>query len=75
MGLANQVTIWHVKSPELINILRELEHHDLYSGRDFEFSYHQAVYDDDSFNAVVRPHTVFTFHNEADATWFSLKWA
>jgi hypothetical protein len=74
MGLANQVTLWHVKSPELINVLRELEHHGLYSGRDFEFAYYQAKYDDDSFNAVVRPHTVFTFNNEADATWFSLKW-
>ena len=74
MVLTNQAILWHVKSPELINILRELEQHGLYSGRDFEFEYHQAKYDNDGFEAVHRPYTVFTFNNEADATWFSLKW-
>jgi hypothetical protein len=74
MGIKNQVTLWHLKSPELIYVLRELEDHGLYSGRDFEFSYHQATYDNNSFEAVIRPHTIFTFTKEADATWFNLKW-
>lgn len=74
MGLENQAIIWHVKSPELLRIIQELKDHELYPGKDFQFAYHHATYDNDGHEAVQPSYTVFTFNNEADATWFNLKW-
>jgi len=46
----------------------------LVQGVDFDFSYQNAKYNTDGWEAVDPQQTVFTFYTEEHATWFALKW-
>jgi hypothetical protein len=44
---------------------------------DFDFACHKPVYDDFSgsnWGPVVQRHTVFTFYNDTNASYFMLRW-
>lgn len=59
---------------EVMDIVRELREQGLIQGRDFDFAYHQARYDINSYDAVENRHAVFTFYTERYATLFTLKY-
>ena len=58
-----------------MTIVRELRRMGCVQGKDFDFAFNQAKYDNDGFEAVTPRQTVFTFYTEKWATLFSLKWA
>lgn len=43
-------------------------------GKDFDFAYHNASYNNDGHEAVTPRHTVFTFYDDKWATFFILRW-
>ena len=60
---------------EIMEIVRELREQGLIQGKDFDFAYHQARYDVNSYDAVENRKTIFTFHTEKYATLFTLKYS
>lgn len=69
-----KLKVLHKKPDEIMSIVRELRSQGYWQGKDFDFSYHQAQYDNDGWNAVEPRHTMFTFYNEKLSTYFALKW-
>ena len=59
---------------EVMEIVHELRAQGLLQGRDFDFAYHQARYDNNSYDAVENRHAIFTFYTERYATLFTLKY-
>jgi hypothetical protein len=55
---------------EIMEIVRELREQGLIQGKDFDFAYHQARYDVNSYDAVENRKTIFTFHTEKYATFY-----
>ncbi len=44
-------------------------------GKDFDFAYHKTNYDNFSgSNWELEKHTVFTFYNDSNASYFMLRW-
>lgn len=63
------------KSPqEVMDLVRELRDQGLVQGHDFDFAYHQARYDNNSYDAVENKHAIFTFYTEKYATLFTIKY-
>jgi len=58
----------------LLDILQELREMGWVTGVDFDFAYHKPVYDNFSYDPVVRRHAMFTFYNESNASYFMLRW-
>lgn len=59
---------------DIMQIVYAMRAEGMVQGKDFDFAYHRAQWDNFSHEAVVNEHTVFTFYNEQLASWFSLKW-
>ena len=68
------VIIKHLSPNATIDIIRDIREQGLVQGKDFDFSYHQSTWDNTTYEAVTPEHTVFKFHNDKWATWFSLKY-
>ena len=47
-----------------MDIVRELRSSGMVQGKDFDFAFNQASYDNDSWEAVTPRHTVFYFYTE-----------
>lgn len=62
-------------SDRVMDIVRELRARGMVQGRDFDFSYHQAKYDNDGWSAVENKHAKFKFYDEKYATLFALIYA
>jgi hypothetical protein len=73
--LAIEVAIFHRKADDIMNIVRSLRDQGLVQGVDFDFAFHNAIYNNDSWEAVSPRQTVFTFYTEKYATLFALKWS
>lgn len=73
--MAIKVIILDKGPAEVMDIVRELRSQGLVQGKDFDFAYHQARYDINSYDAVENRKTVFTFHTEKYATLFTLKYS
>jgi len=43
-------------------------------GVDFDYAYYQEKYDNFSHDPIVKRHARFTFYNDANASYFALKW-
>ena len=46
-------------------------------GKDFDFAYHKPIYDNFSgsnWEPELEKHTVFTFYNDINASYFMLRW-
>lgn len=59
---------------QVMDIVRELRAQGLVQGKDFDFAYHQARYDENSYDAVENKHAIFKFYTEKYATLFTLKY-
>jgi hypothetical protein len=69
-----KVVLPNVKADEGIDIVRELRAKGLVQGRDFDFKYQPATYDDSGFD-LLTPHTIeFSFADSKWATFFRLKY-
>lgn len=67
--------IVHEQSPDqVMNIVRKLREQGLVQGRDFDFKYEPAQYDNDGWSQVTPKQTVFTFYAEKYSTMFILKY-
>jgi hypothetical protein len=69
------VKIADVGPDDTMNIVRELRAQGLKQGLDFDFSYHQAQYDTDGWEAIQTRHAIFKFHTEKYATLFAIKYS
>ena len=43
-------------------------------GKDFDFAYHKEMWDDFRSEPIREQHTVFTFYNDSNASYFVLRW-
>jgi hypothetical protein len=69
-----QVRIENKGPNEIMEIVRSLRTSGLVQGVDFDFAYNQAKWDNFSYEAVVKQHTLFTFYVDKHATMFILKY-
>ena len=70
-----QVTINHAGSNEIMNILNEMRTAGMIQGKDFDFAFYAATYNNDVQGIVKHPrHTIFTFYDDKWATFFMLRW-
>ena len=68
------VKLWDKNANDVMQIVREMREQGLVQGKDFDFAYNKPTFDNSSYEAVERRHTVFTFYDSKWATWFLLKW-
>jgi hypothetical protein len=57
-----------------LEIVSELKKLGWMIGKDFDFAYFKPTFDNFSYEAVNRKHTVFTFYNDSNASYFMLRW-
>jgi hypothetical protein len=71
-----QVTLY-IDVNKTLEIVGELKQHGWMINKDFDFAYHKPIYDDfGGFNweAETEKHSVFTFYNDSNASYFMLRW-
>jgi hypothetical protein len=73
--MTQTVTVNDLTPVDTMEIVRELRQAGLVQGKDFDFYYHQAKWDNTSYEAVTNRHTDFTFYTEKYATLFALKYS
>jgi hypothetical protein len=69
------VILEHKSPTDVMTLVYELRARGLQQGVDFDFSYHQASYNNDGYDAVTPRHAKFIFYNEKEATMFLLRQA
>ena len=69
-----EVTILDRDPSYIMDLVRELRTLGYNQGKDFDFAYRPARWDNFSGDAVYNRSTVFSFYNEEVASWFSLKY-
>lgn len=67
------VTIEHVNAVQALELRDQLLDAGLVQHVDFEWAYHQAVYDHDNFSSGVPRQVIFQFQNPTLATFWQLK--
>lgn len=70
-----EVKVIDADANRTMEIVRELRAQGLIQGIDFEFSYHQAKFDNFSYEAVENRHARFRFTDAKYATLFALRYA
>ena len=70
-----EVRLLHLKAGDVIDIVREVREFGLVQGRDFDFTFVPATFNNDGHEAVSPRYAVFKFHVEKWASWFILKYA
>ena len=60
---------------EVMDIVRELRQQGLVQGKDFDFAFHQAKYNNDGWEEIEPKFTMFMFYTEKYATMFAIKWS
>jgi hypothetical protein len=68
------VKILHVNAVRALELRDQLQDSGLIQNQDFEWEYHQAEYNNMSFEAVEPRHMIVRFRNAALATFWQLKW-
>jgi hypothetical protein len=71
-----QVTLF-MDANATINLVGELKQMGWKLGIDFDFAYHKPIYDNFSgsnWEPELEKHTVFTFYNDSNASYFMLRW-
>ena len=69
------VKIYEDSPNRVIDIVQALRAQGYVQGKDFDFSYRPAVYNNDGYEQVSPKHTEFKFYTEKLATLFALKYA
>ncbi len=70
-----EIKVIDIDPNRTLDIVRELRSQGMVQGTDFDFSYHQAKYDNDGWNAVENRHAMFKFYDDKYATLFALRYA
>jgi FAD synthase len=60
---------------ETLQLVRELKDQGLVVGKDFDFAYHQAKWDNFSYEAVNNKHVKFTFYDQELGMIYLLRWS
>ena len=71
-----QVTL-HIDVSKTLEIVSELKQNGWVINNDFDFAYHKSHYNDFSgsnWEPELEKHTVFTFYNDINASYFMLRW-
>ena len=71
-----QVTLY-INIDRTLEIVHELKRHGWFMGKDFDFACHKPTYDNFSgskWEPELERHTVFTFYNDINASYFMLRW-
>lgn len=68
------IEILHTSVATALGLKDQLAAEGLILDQDFEWAYHQAVYDNFSARAVVPRRTIFRFRDPMLATYYQLKW-
>jgi hypothetical protein len=55
-----------------LEIVHELKRHGWFMGKDFDFAYHQGAWDE--MIGEIPKQSVFTFYNDSNASYFTLRW-
>jgi hypothetical protein len=74
LAMSTQIKILHVNAVRVLELRDELLDAGLVQDRDFTWSYHQAEYDNFSYDAVTPRHACFNFEDASLATFYQLKW-
>jgi hypothetical protein len=69
------VKILNVNAVRALELRDQLQDSGLIQDQDFEWEYHQASYDNMSFEAVEPRHVTFRFRDPVLATFWQLKWS
>ena len=72
-----KVILEHKGAGEVMEIVKELRNQGCMQGIDFDFAYHKPMYDNFSgsnWEPELEKHTVFTFYNDVNASYFMLRW-
>ena len=71
-----EIILYEIDPTNVMDIVRDLRSMGLVQGRDFDFAYHQGVWDYFTNTEHVRKHTKFTFYEGSEkwATWLALKY-
>ena len=70
-----EVRVLNKSAAEIMLIIKEMANDGIVQGRDFDFAYHPARYESDGWTHASPKQTVFAFHTEHMATFFTLKYA
>ena len=57
-----------------LEIVHELKKHGWIMGKDFDFAYYKAEYDNFSYDPLQESKAVFTLYNDSNASYFMLRW-
>ena len=68
------IIIKEIGVTRVLNIVTELRQIGWVQGVDFDFAYYNEKWDDFSSEPIVEQHTVFTFYNDSNASYFMLRW-
>ena len=68
------IIIKEIGVTSVLNIVTELRQMGWVQGVDFDFAYYNETWDDFSSEPIVEQHTVFTFYNDSNASYFMLRW-
>lgn len=68
-----QVTL-EINVTRTLEIVYELKQMGWVMGKDFDFAHHKPEYDDFGHDFNFPRRTVFTFYNDSNASYFTLKW-
>ena len=68
------IIIKEIGVSKVLDIVAELRQLGWVQGVDFDFAYHKELWDNFSSGPVMERHTVFTFYNDSNASYFMLRW-
>lgn len=72
--MATDIVLKDLDVNEMLQLVWGLKDQGLVVGKDFDFAYHQAKWDNFSHEAVTNKHVKFTFYDEEFAMMFVLKY-
>ena len=67
------VAIEYINPARALEIVQELRDMGWVQGTDFDFAFHQSKWDE--MIGEIPRHTVFTFYNDSNASYFMLRWS
>lgn len=71
--MAIEVIVHDVNPVRIMELVRELRDEGYVQGADFDFAYHQPIWDTFGHEPPTRRYTIFTFYVEKYATLFAIK--
>lgn len=69
------VIIEELNVTKVLEIITELRKMGWVQGVDFDFAYHKELWDEFSSEPIIERHTIFTFYNDSNASYFMLRWS